>query len=131
MNEESDLQYVIFGSRPKVGDFELVPLHAPRVAILQEVKNPIFMGEVPDGADIGSFPVAEILFVATRTPRELAEAIESGEWRVLVREFVLDLDDQTLVDAWAVIEAESKALQNAQAAPKKKKIAKKKVRRKR
>ena len=132
MSEEKDvLRYTIFGDRPVIGDLELQPLTAGRVALLQEMGNPLFLEGLKEGDELGAFPMMEVLFVAIKSSRDLAEASEEGEreWRVAVREFGMDLDNEVLMDAWEVFEKEAASITGAQA--KKKRTRKKTAKRRR
>jgi hypothetical protein len=45
---------------------------------------------------------------------------DEEEWKISVRAFGFDLEDETLMEFWEVVEAEQKAITQARAVPKKK-----------
>jgi hypothetical protein len=127
--EKSSVSFTIFGDRPMVGDLQLFPLSAGRVVFLQERGNPLLLDGLAEDDYVPPAKVWELLFVATRTGAELAEVdeLEDDEWKRVVKGFGYDLSDEVLSDCWELFERETKALLEAQAAPKKKRMRKKKT----
>lgn len=116
-----DLVLTLFGNRPKVGEYQLHPLTAGRIALLEEKGNSLFSGSLKEGETVESFDVFEAFLVSISSGAELAELTQDEEeWDKEVKAFGFDLDDSTLMEFWQVVEAEQKAISQARAVPKKK-----------
>jgi len=116
-----NLVLTLFGNRPKVGEYELYPLTAGRIALLEEKGNALFSGSLKEGETVESFDVFEAFLVSISSGEELAELSQDDEeWKRSVRAFGFDLQDETLMQFWEVVEAEQKAISQARAVPKKK-----------
>ncbi|MGB0622190.1 MAG: hypothetical protein ACPGVZ_22265, partial [Myxococcota bacterium] len=74
------------------------------------------------GDSVDSYDVFEAFMVSVSSGEELAELsiLSDEEWKISTRAFGFDLEDQTLMDFWDVVEAERKAISAARAVPKKK-----------
>jgi hypothetical protein len=115
------LVMTLFANRPKVGGYELHPLTAGRIALLEEKGNALFSGELKEGETVESYDVFEAFLVSISSGEQLAELSQDDEeWKISVRAFGFDLEDETLMEFWEVVEAEQKAITQARAVPKKK-----------
>ena len=115
------LVMTLFSNRPKVGEYELHPLTAGRIALLEEKGNALFSGDLKEGETVESYDVFEAFLVSISSGEQLAElSQDEEEWKISVRAFGFDLEDETLMEFWEVVEAEQKAITQARAVPKKK-----------
>lgn len=121
-NKNKNLVLTLFSKRPKVGEYTLHPLTAGRIALLEDKGNKLFAGSLKEGDSVDSFDVFEAFMVSVSSGEELAELsiLSEEEWKIATRAFGFDLEDQTLMDFWDVVEAERKAISAARAVPKKK-----------
>lgn len=118
---KKSLVLTLFANRPKVGEYQLHPLTAGRIALLEEKGNALFSGSLKEGETVESYDVFEAFLVSVSSGEELAELSQDDEeWKLSVKAFGFDLDDETLMDFWGVVEAEQKAITEARAVPKKK-----------
>lgn len=124
---------MLFSERPKVGQWEMKPLTAGRIVMLEERGNPL-LGKLKAGDEVRSEWVFELLMVCAMDPRELARLSRSGdeEWRDEVGVFGMDVTEAELTEIWEIVEAEFSAIEKVKAEPKKKaarKTTRKKARR--
>mgnify|MGYP001195330436 CR=1 FL=1 len=119
--KNKNLVLTLFSKRPKVGEYTLYPLTAGRIALLEDKGNKLFAG-VKEGDSVDSYDVFEAFMVSVSSGEELAELsiLSDEDWKIATRAFGFDLEDQTLMDFWDVVEAERKAISAARAVPKKK-----------
>jgi hypothetical protein len=118
---KKSLVMTLFANRPKVGEYELHPLTAGRIALLEEKGNALFSGDLKEGETVESYDVFEAFLVSISSGEQLAElSQDEEEWKISVRAFGFDLEDETLMEFWEVVEAEQKAITQARAVPKKK-----------
>lgn len=97
--------HTFFNKKPKVGKYQLQAINAGRMAILEDKKNPLALGE----AGVASpWAVHEAFFVAWQGSSELLTySLEpDDEWERRVREFALDLADDDLNEFWEIFQAE-------------------------
>jgi hypothetical protein len=120
--KNKNLVLTLFSKRPKVGDHTLYPLTAGRIALLEDKGNGLFAGALKEGDSVDSFDVFEAFMVSVSSGEELAELsiLSDVEWKIATRAFGFDLEDQTLMEFWDVVEDERKAISAARAVPKKK-----------
>lgn len=123
--------FTLFSTRPKVGQWQLEPLQAGRLGVLEEHGNPIAVG-VEEGAEICAEEVYELLYVASRGVDELAEAsfLDDDGWRLELRKFSLTVTDDELEQAWEIFNDELQAMNSARTVAKKKPPRKKTTRKK-
>jgi hypothetical protein len=118
---KKSLVMTLFANRPTVGEYQLHPLTAGRIALLEEKGNALFSGELKEGETVESYDVFEAFLVSISSGEQLAElSQDEEEWKISVRAFGFDLEDETLMEFWEVVEAEQKAITQARAVPKKK-----------
>lgn len=121
------IQYTLFKKRPKVGGYQLHPLSAGRLLILEELGNPLGTGEVQDEVD--QMSVYEAFMVASMDADELADAVaDEAAWKRQVRVFSLDLADDDLNKFWEIMQdelSEAAKKMTEPAAPKARKAGKK------
>ena len=90
-----NLVLTLFGNRPQVGEYELHPLTAGRIALLEEKGNALFSGSLKEGETVESFDVFEAFLVSISSGEELAELSQDDEeWKRSVRAFGFDLQDE-------------------------------------
>lgn len=98
------VKYTLFEKRPEVGGEKLYPLTAGRVALLEELGNPLGAGKnvKADGDD-----VFEAYLVCSMSGEELADATADMEnWKRQVRVARFTLEDTVLNDFWQVLQDE-------------------------
>ena len=121
---EKILARTLFSSRPAVGEYQLEPLTAGRILLLEKKGNALF-GDLKAGDEVESYHVMEAFFVCKSTGDELADLMEDeDEWKRAVRSFAFDCPDEALLKFWEVIEEEKAAIAEAKAVPKKKRARK-------
>ena len=112
----------LISKRPKAGQYKLYPLTAGRIALLEDKGNKLFSGTLREGDSVESYDVFEAFMVSVSSGEELAELsiLSEDEWKIATRAFGFDLEDQTLMEFWDVVENERKSISAARAVPKKK-----------
>jgi len=120
--KNKNLVLTLFSKRPKAGQYTLYPLTAGRIALLEDKGNQLFSGTLKEGDSVQSYDVFEAFMVSVSSGEELAELsiLTEDEWKIATRAFGFDLEDQTLMEFWDVVENERKAISAARAVPKKK-----------
>ena len=101
------IRHTLFKARPKVGAFQLHPLTAGRVLVLEELGNPLGTGS---DIEIDSRAVYEAFLVAILPGEELEAAVQDEDaWLRRVRVLSLEMSDDDLNAFWEIIQAELQA----------------------
>ena len=97
--------HTFFSKKPKVGDYQLQPINAGRMVILEEKGNPLAVGEE---GEVNNWAVYEAFMVATMESGDLLDSslMDADAWSYKVRAFGLDVSDDDLNAFWNVFQAE-------------------------
>jgi len=119
--KKKGLELMLFESRPKVGNYQLFPMTAGRMVVLEDVGNPL-IGALKEGDEVPKEAVFELLMVATMEPVALARLSREGPeaWQDAVDLFGMELPNSVLEEIWGLVQKEFAAIQKARAVPKKK-----------
>lgn len=112
--------YTFFRKRPKLGPYQLYPLTAGRLIVLEQRGNPLAGAGSEEDPD--PFALYEALLVSSSDPAALAELslLEDDDWKREVRTFGFELEDEILGQFQQVIETEMEEIQKSMTQPKKK-----------
>jgi hypothetical protein len=119
---KKEVPLCLFSSRPEVAGFELKPLTAGRILVLESLGHPIAVG-MRAGQVVSKEQLFQLVLVASLDDRELAELqvdADEREWKIRGAEVAMKFQDGDMQKLWEIVEKEVSEIEAAKAVPKKK-----------